>query len=159
MSHTQNKSITVGPDGIFWIKAEELGPDSVGNRSHGHGCSWMARVCLLNTIHRESTDSVDGCLFFGGKADIGDVGVLGVMVRAGGMAGHFEGVVDGNYFDLRLQDRINCESCFLVQCFSETREVGNLIARSFGSSNLASKRFGIFASQKLSTTSPKSELS
>lgn len=79
MSHTQDETITVRPDGIFRIEAEELGPNGVGNGCHGHGSSRVARVCLLDSIHGKTTNGIYHRLLLLGPIIVKDVGVLGRM--------------------------------------------------------------------------------
>jgi hypothetical protein len=79
MSHTHDETIAVRPDGIFGVKAEELGPDSVGNGRHGHGSSRVTRVCLLDAIHGKTTNGIYHRLLLLGPVIVEDVGVLGGM--------------------------------------------------------------------------------
>jgi hypothetical protein len=79
MSHTQDETITVRPDGIFGVEAEELGPNGVGNGCHSHGSSRVARVCLLDSIHGKTTNGIYHRLLLLGPIIVKDVGVLGRM--------------------------------------------------------------------------------
>jgi hypothetical protein len=83
MSHTQDETITVRPNGIFRVKTEKLGPNGVGNGCHGHGSSRVTRVCLLDTIHGKTTNGIYHRLFFLGPDIVKDVGVLGGMDDVG----------------------------------------------------------------------------
>mmetsp|Transcript_1401 Transcript_1401/g.2103 ORF Transcript_1401/g.2103 Transcript_1401/m.2103 type:complete len:574 (+) Transcript_1401:591-2312(+) len=58
MAETQDETITVGPDRIRRVEAEELGPDGIGDRRHGHWCSRMSAVRLLDSIHGKTTNRI-----------------------------------------------------------------------------------------------------
>ena len=55
----QDKAVAVGPDGIQRIVAQELLPQTVGDRSESHGRSGMAGVCFLDGVHGKSANRVD----------------------------------------------------------------------------------------------------
>ena len=55
----QDEAITVGPDRIRGIVAQELLPQTVGHRRQPHGRARMSRVGLLHRIHGQGADGVD----------------------------------------------------------------------------------------------------
>mmetsp|Transcript_1562 Transcript_1562/g.2869 ORF Transcript_1562/g.2869 Transcript_1562/m.2869 type:complete len:256 (-) Transcript_1562:65-832(-) len=60
VAEAQDESIAVGPDWIGWVESKELGPDSVGDRRHGHWSSRMSAVRLLNSVHGKTTNRIHG---------------------------------------------------------------------------------------------------
>src|SRR2546422_6375168 len=53
-------SIAVRPDRIVGIEAQELLPQTVDDRSHGHRGPGVARLRRLHRVHRERADGIDG---------------------------------------------------------------------------------------------------
>src|SRR5215470_15745814 len=53
MTIRQYETITIGPDRILWIEAENPIPDGIDERGEGHGRGGMSRVGLLHSVHGE----------------------------------------------------------------------------------------------------------
>ena len=63
VAHREDEPIPVGPDGIVGIEAQELLPQTVDDRSHGHRGPGVPRLRRLHRVHRERADGVDGQAF------------------------------------------------------------------------------------------------
>src|SRR5262249_111344 len=57
--HREHEAIAVRPDGIRGVEPEAALPQRIRDRGHGHGRAGMARVGLLDGIHRQRSDGVD----------------------------------------------------------------------------------------------------
>src|SRR5215831_11930534 len=55
----QHETITVGPDWILRIEAENAIPDRIDQRCEGHGRAGMSRVGLLHGVHGQGANSID----------------------------------------------------------------------------------------------------
>src|SRR5262249_50091076 len=58
----QHEAITIGPDRILWIEAEDAIPDRVDKWSQRHGCAGMSGLSLLHGVDRKRADGVDAQL-------------------------------------------------------------------------------------------------
>ena len=60
VAHRQDEPIAVRPDGIAGVEPQEILPQAVDDRGHGHRGPGMSRLRRLHGIHRERADGVDG---------------------------------------------------------------------------------------------------
>ena len=59
MADREHEAIAVWPDGIVRIEPQMPLPQRVGDRRQGHGRAGVARVGLLDRVHRQRADGVD----------------------------------------------------------------------------------------------------
>ena len=55
----EDEAVAVGPDRVLRVEAQELLPQAVGHRRHGHRRAGMAGVGRLHGVHRQRADGVD----------------------------------------------------------------------------------------------------
>src|SRR5690348_2430552 len=58
----QHETVAVGPNGIEWIETHRLVPDRINEWCKSHGRAGMPGLRLLNGVHRERANCVDGQL-------------------------------------------------------------------------------------------------
>jgi hypothetical protein len=56
----QHEAIPPRPERLLRIVGEKLVPDRVSHRGEGHGRAGVAGIGLLNGVHRQGADGVDG---------------------------------------------------------------------------------------------------
>ena len=56
----EDEAVTVCPEGIPWIVPQVVLPQGVRHRRRAHGEARMAGICLLDRIHGERADCIDG---------------------------------------------------------------------------------------------------
>ena len=54
----EHEAVAVPPERVVGVVLEEGAPEDLGNIRHPHLRAGMTRVCLLDGIHRESTNGV-----------------------------------------------------------------------------------------------------
>src|SRR5215469_7863825 len=62
MAVRQNKTISIGPDGILRIEAKNAIPDGIDKRRKRHGGAGMSGLSLLHCVNRERTNGIDAQL-------------------------------------------------------------------------------------------------
>lgn len=80
MSHAP---IPVDPVAVLGVGIQEAGPEKVGDGSHSHGSTGMARVCLVDGVYRQGTDGVAAFIDDTHNQHAGRSSARPAIVRAG----------------------------------------------------------------------------
>src|SRR5262245_63106963 len=58
MAARQDKTVTIEPARMAWVKMQKAVPEGMHNRRHRHGRAWVPGVSLLHTVHRQRADGI-----------------------------------------------------------------------------------------------------